>query len=67
MGFEIVDGSSNCYRVIVKQGRGQGDVAQVRCIGFGYGFGSLDNRWSYDRLSTLVRRKLSIKVDNVDD
>ena len=67
VGFEIVNRSSDRYGIVVEHGRGHGDVAQMRRIRFGYGFGSLDDRWSYDWPSTLVWRDLSIEVDDVDD
>ena len=67
MGFEVVDGLSNGYRIVAEFGRGQSDEAQMRRIRFSHGFSSLDYRWSDDRTSTLVRRTLSIEVDDVDD
>ncbi len=67
MGFEVVDGFSNGDGIVVEIGRGHSDEAQVRHMGFSNGFGGLDYRWSYNRVSMLVRWDLSIKVDDVDD
>ena len=63
MGFEVVDGPSNGYGVVVEHDRGVGDEVQMRRIGHGQGSGGLDCRWSYNRSSTLVWWNLSVKVD----
>ena len=67
MGFEVVDGLSDGYGIVVEHSRRLGDEGQMRRIGLGQGFGSLDYRWPYNRSSTLVRWNLSVKVDDIDN